>query len=257
MPALPPPPLAVEAPSPFWTRLSHHHLAHAERSSSSPEAYSPIILQYGSYRGSYDSSMSQQQQYASSSSYPSPSSYSHNDNYSSGNCPRGTRAWKQDPGMGRKAVVAIANPVVDLSAFSLVRRADSNVTASFPTNNDTSVIPFDSPDCKANSTCAPFYATNCSSDADLSCACNQSYVQAFAHCMECGVSKNDTTVNEVVGSTIIQAYILECGKNNFNLTSIQYAGQEISTVTNGAVAISLGLGVVSAAAGVLALLQVL
>ncbi|KAF9002920.1 hypothetical protein BDQ17DRAFT_509597 [Cyathus striatus] len=75
-----PPPLA---PATLPATAHHHHLAHAERSSS-PEAYSPIIPQYGSYRGSYDSNMSQQQQYAYSSSYPSPSSYSHNDNYSFG-----------------------------------------------------------------------------------------------------------------------------------------------------------------------------
>ncbi|KAF8985889.1 hypothetical protein BDQ17DRAFT_1335741 [Cyathus striatus] len=92
---------------------------HAERSSSSPEAYSPIILQYGSYRGSYDSNMSQQQQYTFSSSYPSPSSYLHNDNYSSGSCPHGTCAWKQDPSMGRKAVVA--HPMPSLLLLSITK----------------------------------------------------------------------------------------------------------------------------------------
>ncbi|KAF8997394.1 hypothetical protein BDQ17DRAFT_1429074 [Cyathus striatus] len=74
-----PPPLA---PATLPATAHHHHLVHAERSSS-PEAYSPIIPQYGLYRWSYDSNMSQQQQYTYSSSYPSLSSYSHNDNYSS------------------------------------------------------------------------------------------------------------------------------------------------------------------------------
>ncbi|KAF9002769.1 hypothetical protein BDQ17DRAFT_1409441 [Cyathus striatus] len=147
------------------------------------------------------------------------------------------------------AVLAAANPAVDFSAFSLVRRAD-NVTGTLPTDNNTSGIPFDSSDCKADSTCAPYFATTCS-DTDYKCNCAQSRVQAFAYCMECGISKNDTDVNEAAGLIVVKAYQEVCTENGNAVPSIQFGGL---TLTSGAVTASLGLGVISAAAGVFALL---